>query len=203
MKRLLLFFALALVIFGCDERNTDPEEETWSRVQVFFTDNLVYEEVLDAADDSTMVTVPLPDDSECQLDKYYFEIQATPDLEIYYSYRVIAKKFGFYSTYQECGKQDTISVNASGGFAPVFPGLVCGTFIDIFWGPLALTERYILQDSVIVDSFTTTINGYFSHDLEFGNYQVAIKANYPDDIWYDFEVDSFYKDYYIKLMLTY
>ena len=203
MLKYILIITLLFSLIGCDNRTTDPEDDIWSRVQVFFTNNLVYEEVLDVADDSTMVTVNLPDDSECQLDKYYFETQTTPQSDIYYSYRVIAKKFGFYSTYQECGKQDTIYVNASGGFAQVVPGLVCGTFIDIFFGPLASEELYILQDSVIVDSLTTTVNGYFAHDIELGNYQMAIKAHYPDDMIYDFVIDSFYRDYYIILMIAY
>ena len=198
MKKWIIALVVMIVMISCDDRATDPDNAKYAWLHVYFTDNLIYEEVLDETDDSTSVTVILSDDSECQLDKYYFETQATPQSDIYYSYRVIAKKYGYYSTYHECSKQDTIIVNASGGFSPVSPGLVCGLLLHLRLGPFVQEEFYILQDSVIVDSLVTTVNGYFSIDIPFAEYQIAFKCMYPDGSFYDFNVDSFYKDYYIN-----
>jgi hypothetical protein len=196
MKKWIIALVVMMVILGCDNNSTSPGDEYSAKLEVYFNDALIYEETLDEADDSTSITVVLPDNSECQLDKYYFETQTIPQADIFYSYRVIAKKFGYYSTYHSCGQQDTITVNASEGFSPVSPGLVCGSIIHLYYGPFAQEEFYILQDSLIVDSLVTTVNGYFSIDLPFDEYQFTLKCMYPDGVLYDFIVDSLYNDYF-------
>ena len=199
MKKWIITLVVMILMLGCDNNSTSPGDERSAKLEVYFSDELIYDEVLDEADDSTSVTVVLPDDSECQLEKYYFETQTIPQADIIYSYRVIAKKFGYYSTYHSCGRQDTITVNASGGFSPVSPGLVCGSIIHLYYGPFAQEEFYILQDSLIVDSLATTVNGYFSMDLPLDEYQFTLKCMYPDGVLSDFIVDSLYNDYFFPV----
>lgn len=202
MWKYILIFAVIVAAFGCDDRTTNPDTDIWSRLQVTFNDTVFYEETLDAGDLASTAYLLLPNNEQLTLEKYYFATELEREIDdVVIDYRVIAKKDGFYSTYHACGRQDTITVNASTGFATVDPGLVCGSILDIFYGPLSLEEVYVLQDSVIVDSLTTTANGYFAHDLVLGDYQMVIKDFYPGGEWYEFNVDSYYDDYYIEFDL--
>ena len=66
------FIALIIIIvmLGCDSRTTDPDNAKYAWLHVYFTDNLIYEEVLDETDDSQSKILDLPDDSQITLDKF-------------------------------------------------------------------------------------------------------------------------------------
>lgn len=199
MWKYILIISVIFAFWSCDNRSTDPETDIWSRVKVFYADTLFYEEVLDASDNATNVTRLLPDNSQFTLEKYYFEIETDRADDFTVSYRCIAKRSGYYSNYYSCGRQDTININASGGFATVEPGKVCGAILDIYWGPLAMQDFYVLQDSVVVDTFSTNTNGFYDLDINLGIYQLTFANLYPDGEMYNFYLDDFYKDVYIDL----
>lgn len=200
MKRFLVFFAFIL-LFGCDDRATNTEDAKNAWLHVYYTDNLIYNKVLDENDDSQSVILDLPDNSQITLDKFVnISYGFPPDEaeEISRSYIVWAKKADYYTQFISGSYLDTLQINASGGFTPVVPGNVCGTIYTSSHFPVTNLEFYILQDSVIVDSITTSVNGYFDIDLAFGNYQIGVKDAFhqPCQI-VDFIVDSYYDDYII------
>jgi hypothetical protein len=196
MWKYILIIAILFSLIGCDNRSTSPENEHSAKLEVYFNDELIYNETLTESDDGQTVTLDLPDETQCDLDKYAYEYHFPTEDEEYY-YRVLAKKNGFYTKYHACTQQDTIIVDASGGFSPANLDSVCGLLLHLRLGPFIQEEFYILQDSLIVDSLTTTANGYFAIDISFGEYQIAFKCLYPECVFCDFIVDNFYKDYFI------
>ncbi len=86
-------------------------------------------------------------------------------------------------------------INASGGFTPRIPGNVCGSICTTTHIPVTYVEYYIRQDSVIVDSFTTSSNGYFNVDIPFGSYWLESNNGFFSCERAEFIVDSFYNDY--------
>ena len=91
------FIALIIIIvmLGCDSRTTDPDNAKYAWLHVYFTDNLIYEEVLDEIDDSQSKILDLPDNSQITLDKFVnirYEFPPYEDEEISRSYVIWAKK---------------------------------------------------------------------------------------------------------------
>ena len=202
MKKRIIALVVMIVMFGCDSRNTDPDNAKYAWLHVYFTDNLIYDEVLDEADDSQSKILYLPDNSQITLDKFvniYYGYVVPPDPEeISRSYVIWAKKADYYTQFTSGSYLDTLQINASGGFTPVVPGNVCGTIYTTSHFPVINLEFYVLQDSVIIDSFTTSTNGYFDIDLALGDYQIGVKDVFhqPCQI-VDFIVDSYYDDYIV------
>ncbi|NQV17798.1 MAG: hypothetical protein HQ534_04565 [Armatimonadetes bacterium] len=202
MKKWIIFLVGLIVILGCDSRTTNPENAKYAWLHVYFTDNLFYQEVLDETDDSQSVILNLPDDSQITLDKFVnirYNFPPYEDEEISRSYVIWAKKADYYTQFTSGSYLDTLLINASGGFTPVVPGIVCGTIYTTSHFPVINLEFYVLQDSVIIDSFTTSTNGYFDIDLTFGNYQIGVKENFQACSIVDFIVNSYYYDYAIVL----
>ena len=199
MKKWIVALIIIVVMLGCDSRTTDPDNAKYAWLHVYFTDNLFYEEVLDETDDSQSKILDLPDDSQITLDKFVNIIYGFPpdeEEENSRSYIVWAKKADYYTQYTSGSYLDTLQINASSGFTPVVPGNVCGTIYTTAHFPVPNLEFYILQDSVIIDSFTTSINGYFDINLAFGNYQIGVKSiSFQPSQIVDFIVDSYYDDY--------
>ena len=199
MKKLIIALIIIVVMLGCDSRTTDPDNAKYAWLHVYFTDNLFYEEVLDESDDSQSKILDLPDNSQITMDKFVninYGFPPDEEEETSRSYIVWAKKADYYTQYTSGSYLDTLQINASSGFTPVVPGNVCGTIYTTAHLPVPNLEFYILQDSVIIDSFTTSINGYFDIDLAFGNYQIGVKSiSFQPSQIVDFIVDSYYDDY--------
>ncbi len=201
MWKNILIIAVLFSLFGCDTRTIDPEDAKYAWLHVYYTDNLIYEEVLDETDDSQTYILNLPDDSQITLDKFvniiYPVIPDQGEEEISRSYIVWAKKADYYTQFAQESYLDTLMINASGGFTPVIPGEVCGTIYTTSHVPFTNYEFYILQDSVVVDSITTSSNGYFNIDIDFGNYQVCEADFFDPEYFEEFNIDSFYDDYIV------
>jgi len=199
MKKLIIALIIIVVMLGCDSRTTDPDNAKYAWLHVYFTDNLFYEEVLDESDDSQSKILDLPDNSQITMDKFVninYGFPPDEEEETSRSYIVWAKKADYYTQYTSGSYLDTLQINASSGFTPVVPGNVCGTIYTTAHLPVPNLEFYILQDSVIIDSFTTSINGYFDINLAFGNYQIGVKSiSFQPSQIVDFIVDSYYDDY--------
>ncbi len=200
MRKWIITLVVMIVMLGCDSRTTDPNNAKYAWLHVYFTDNLIYEEVLDETDDSQSKILDLPDDSQITMDKFVnirYEFPPYEDEEISRSYVIWAKKADYYTQFTSGSYLDTLQINASGGFTPVVPGNVCGTIYITSHFPVTNLEFYILQDSVIVDSLTTSSNGYFDIDIALGNYQIGVKDDFQACLITDFIVDSYYDDYII------
>ena len=194
MKKWIIALVVMILILGCDNRSTSPVDDYSAKLEVYFNDELFYNETLTESDDGQTVTFDLPNSTEFFLEKHALGYS---DTLYHINYGVFARKDGFYSKFYKCIQQETIVVYASGVFSPVSPGIVCGSLVHLYLGPYAQEEFYILQDSVIVDSLTTTADGYFAIDIPFGEYQITFKCTYPYFSFYDFIVDSVYIDYLI------
>ena len=194
MWKYVLIIAVIFSFFGCDARITELGNDEHAWLEVSYEDNLIYDEKLNDDDDSLSVVIDLPDQTQTTLDKFV-NIITPPDLEEekYRSYIVWAKKADNYTQIVQGYYLDTLLINASGGFTPVVPGEVCGTICSTNHSPVINAEFYVLQDSVIVDSFATSSNGYFNVDIPFGNYQLGFE---PCET-FDFIIDSYYDDYAI------
>jgi len=70
MWKYIFIMAVLFSLFGCDIRTTDPEDRLWSWVHVYENGEIIYNDVLDVADDSTYVTLDLVDGSHVILSKY-------------------------------------------------------------------------------------------------------------------------------------
>ncbi len=199
MKKWIIPLVVMMVILGCDNRSTDIDNTKCAWIHVYYIDNLIYDEKLDENDDSQSKILILPDNSQITLDKFVnIHYNIPPDeVEISRSYVVWAKKADYYTQFTSGSYLDTLQINASSGFTPIVPGEVCGTIYTTSHFPVTNLEFYILQDSVIVDSITTSVNGYFNIDLSFGDYQIIEKAGFQ--IYCEFIVDSYYDDYAIVL----
>jgi hypothetical protein len=202
MKKWIIALVVMMVILGCDNNSTSPGDEYSAKLEVYFNDALIFNETLTESDDGQTVTLDLPDDSRITLDKFVNIRHGFPpheDEEMSRSYLIWAKKADYYTQFTSGSYLDTLLINASGGFTPVVPGIVCGTIYTTSHFPVINLEFYVLQDSVIIDSFTTSTNGYFDIDLAFGNYQIREKVDYQSYSIVDFLVDSYYYDYAIVL----
>jgi len=199
MWKYVIIIVVLFSIFGCDNRTTDPEDAKHAWLHVLYTDNVIYEEVLDASDNLHTHILNLPDNSQITIDKFVNIHYGYPpdEEEISRIYVIWVKKADYYTQFAQGSYLDTLQINSSGGFTPVVPGNVCGTIYTRTHFPVINLEFYILQDSVIIDSFTTSNNGYFDIDLAFGNYQIREKADYQSYSIVDFIVDSYYYDYAI------
>ena len=193
MKKWIFTLVVITVILGCDNNCTSPGDEYSAKLQVYFNNELIYYETLTEADNEQTVTFNLPNGTEFFIEKYAFDDEYMLDT----FYRVLARIDGFYSKYYECIQQEIIVIDASEVFTPVIPNLVCGSIIDLYFGPYAHEEFYILQDSLIVDSLTTTDDGYFAIDIPFGEFQITFKCAYPYCTFYNFIVDNVYINYLI------
>ena len=191
-------------MLGCDNRSTDPEDRLWSWVHVYDGSNLIHNEVLDEIDDSTFVTLDLLDGSQCTLGKYvniFYPVIPTEDEdEIDRDYIILAEKEDYFTRYYHCSYQDTIIIDAVNGFSPIASSMICGTLFTTNHYPLPNQLFYVLQDSNIVCNITTNRFGHFSSDsLGFGNYQI-IEEEYCEEWFFsDFNVTSFYDDYFISI----
>ncbi|MDO9577048.1 MAG: hypothetical protein Q7J16_04115 [Candidatus Cloacimonadales bacterium] len=202
MKRFLLFSALALLIFGCDTRTSNPEDEVWSRVQVYENGVMIHEEVLDAVDDSTFVVLDLLDGSQIALDKYVnivYPVDPTiGDEEIDRDYVILVEKEDYFTRFYSCSYQDTIIIDAVSGYSPIPSSVICGTIFTRNHYMNANNSFFVLQDSVIICNIITNAFGHFSNDsLSFGNYQIIEEEYYPDGFTTDFDVNNFYDDYLV------
>jgi len=199
MWKYILIIAVIFFLLGCDNRTTDPEDANHAWLHVLYTDYLIYDEVLDETDNNQTYTLDLPDDSQIILDKFVnINHHGIPpeEIETYLSYIIWAKKADYYTQYTLGYSLDTLQINASGGFTPVISGEVCGAIYSTRHAPFRDDEFVILQDSVIVDTFTTSSNGYFNIDISFGSYQICLRENLSPQYYTDFIIDSFYDDYF-------
>ena len=197
MWKYILIIVVLFTLFGCDTRTTDPEDGKHAWLHVYYTDNLIYDEVLDETDNNQSIIINLPDDSQTTIEKFVninYD-NYNDEEEVSREYIIWAKKADYYTQFNYGGYLDTLNINASGGFTPVIPGRVCGTIFSDAYFPISFEEFYVLQDSVIVDSFSTSYYGYFDVDIPFGNYQLAYCCNPTNSV--DFEVNSFYGNYTI------
>ena len=201
MLKYILIIAVSFSLLGCDGRTLDPENAKHAWLHVFYTDNLIYDEVLDETDNNQTYIFNLPDNSQITLDKFvnicYSEFPEHGEEETSRNYIVWAKKADSYTQYTSGSYLDTLLINASGGFAPVVSGEVCGTIYTTAHVPFTNYEFYILQDSVVVDSITTSSNGYFNIDIPFGDYQICERNFFDPQYFEEFSIDSFYNDYVI------
>jgi hypothetical protein len=202
VKRFLLFFGLILLIFGCDNRTSNPDEEVWSRVQVYENAVMIHEEVLDAPDDSTFTVLYLQDDSQFVLDKYvnifYPALPEEDEEEIDRDYVILVEKEDHFTRFFSCSYQDTIIIDAVSGFSPIPSSVICGTIFTPTHYMNSNNSFFIIQDSVVVCNIITNAFGHFSNDsLSFGSYQIIEEEYYPDGCTEDFDVNNFYDDYVI------
>ena len=201
MWKCILITIVLFSLFGCDGRTLDPEDAKHAWLHVYYTDNLIYEEVLDETDNNQTYILDLPDNSQITLDKFvnifYPVIPEQGEEEISRSYIVWAKKADYFTQFTSGSYLDTLQINASGGFTPVISGEVCGTIYTTSHVPFTNYEFYILQDSVVVDSITTSSNGYFNIDIAFGNYQICVGDFFDPQYFEEFNIDSFYDDYIV------
>ena len=200
MWKNIFIITVLLVLFGCNYHSTSPGDEYSAQLEIYYDNELVYNETLTESDDGQTETFDLPNNTEFYLEKYAFEYEYEYTLYAF-AYTVLARKDGFYSNYFVCGQQDTIIVDASGVFSPISSGFVCGSILRIPWGPIE-DEFYIFQDSLIVDSLTTNANGHFAIDIPFGDYQIGFKCLYPEGNLYDFIVNSFYINYFLPMAIV-
>ena len=200
MWKYVLIITVLFSLLGCDYFTSEIEDDKHARLEVFYEDNVIYDEELNDEDDSLSVIIDLPDQSQISLDKFV-NIIYSPDLEeSYRSYIAWARKSDYYTQYAHGYYLDTLQINAGEGFTPVVPDEVCGTMYFTTHYPVRNRNFYIFQDSVIVDSFTTSVNGYFNTDIPFGDYQIS-KNLLESCENVDFDVDSYYDDYAIILPL--
>ncbi len=201
MWKYILITIVLFSLFGCDGRTLDPEDAKHAWLHVTYNDNLVYDEVLDETDNNQTYTLDLPDNSQITLDKFvnicYPVIPEQGEEENSRSYVVWTKKADYFTQFTSGSYLDTLLINASGGFTPVVPGEVCGTIYTTSHVPFTNYEFYILQDSVVVDSITTSSNGYFNIDIAFGNYQICVSDFFDPLYFEEFNIDSFYDDYIV------
>ena len=201
MWKCILITIVLFSLFGCDGRTLDPEDAKHAWLHVYYTDNLIYEEVLDETDNNQTYILDLSDNSQITLDKFvnifYPVIPEQGEEEVSRSYVVWAKKADYFTQFTSGSYLDTLQINASGGFTPVISGEVCGTIYTTSHVPFTNYEFYILQDSVVVDSITTSSNGYFNIDIAFGNYQICIGDFFDPQYFEEFNIDSFYDDYIV------
>lgn len=201
MWKCILITIVLFSLFGCDGRTLDPEDAKHAWLHVYYTDNLIYEEVLDETDNNQTYILDLPDNSQITLDKFvnifYPVIPEQGEEEISRSYIVWTKKADYFTQFTSGSYLDTLQINASGGFTPVISGEVCGTIYTTSHVPFTNYEFYILQDSVVVDSITTSSNGYFNIDIAFGNYQICVGDFFDPQYFEEFNIDSFYDDYIV------
>lgn len=201
MWKYVILIVILFSLFGCDDRTLDPADAKHAWLHVLYTDNLFYEEVLDASDDNQTYIINLPDNSQLTLDKFvkihYGSLAEPEEEETLRTYITWAKRADYYTQYTSGSYLDTLLINASSGFTPVVPGEVCGTIYTTAHIPFTNYEFYILQDSVIVDSFTTSSSGYFNIDTPFGDYQICESYIFDPLFYADFNIDSFYDDYII------
>ena len=196
MWKYVLIISVLFSLFGCDYFTSEIEDDKHARLEVYYEDNLIYDEELNDEDDSLSVIIDLPDQSQITLDKFV-NIITPPDLveENYRSYIVWAKKADYYTQNAHGHYLDTLQINASEGFTPVVPGEVCGTIYRTNHYPVTNMMYYIFQDSVLIDSLITSSNGYFNVDITLGTYELGGEIEfYPYD-FVDFIVDSYYYDY--------
>lgn len=206
MKRFLVFFALILLILGCNNNSTSPGDEYSAKLEVYYNNELIYNETLTESDDGQTVIFNLPDDSQITLEKFvnilYGFVPDEDEVEISRSYVIWAKIADYYTQFTSGSYLDTLQINASGGFTPVVPGNVCGTIYRTSHFPVPNLEFYIFQDSLIVDSLTTNANGHFAIDIPFGDYQIGLKCLYPEGSLYDFIVNSNYINYFLPMAIV-
>jgi len=204
MKRVLLLAVFILLIFGCDNRVSDPESEVWSKVHVYENAVLIHDETLDGSDDSTFTVLDLQDGSQIALVKYVnIFYPSTPDddeEEIDRDYVILVEKEDYFTRLFSCSYQDTIIIDAVSGYSPIPSSVICGTIFTRNHYMNGNNSFFIMQDSVIVCNITTNAFGHFSNDsLSFGNYQIIEEIFYPDGVTSDFDVYYFYSDYIIPL----
>ena len=204
MWKYVLIIAVLFSLFGCDLRTTDPEDRLWSWVHVYENGEIIYDDVLDVADDSTFVTLYLLDESQVNLSKYvniYYPLDPTQgEDEIDRDYIILAEKEDYFTRFYQCGYQDTIIIDVVNGFSPIIPSIICGTLFTSNHYPVANNFFNVLQDSVIVYNITTNGFGYFSNDsLGFGNYLIIEEEFFEEGLYSDFIVTNFYDDYYISI----
>ncbi|MEA2095774.1 MAG: hypothetical protein U9P73_03625 [Candidatus Cloacimonadota bacterium] len=199
MWKYILIIAVLFILFGCDTRTTNPDNMLWAWLHVFYNDNLIYDEVMDETDNNQTYTLDLPDDSQITFDKFVnIHYGCPPNIEENSrSYIVWAKKADYFTHFTSGSYLDTLQINASGGFTPVIQGEVCGTIYTTSHIPFTNYKFYILQDSVVVDSITTSSNGYFNIDIVFGNYQICVSDFFDPQYFEEFNIDSFYDDYIV------
>lgn len=200
MWKYVLIITVLFSLFGCDDRTLDPADAKHAWLHILYTDNIIYEEVLDETDNNQSHILNLPNDSQITLDKFVnirYDIPPNEDEEISRSYVIWAQKADYYTQITSGSYLDTLRINASGGFTPVISGEVCGTFYTASHVPFTNYEFYILQDSVVVDSITTSSNGYFNIDIAFGNYQICVSDFFDPQYFEEFNIDSFYNDYIV------
>ena len=202
MKRFLIVFALIVLLFGCDNRTTDPDDMLWAWVHVYDGGNMIYDEVLDETDNGYLVVLTLADSSQASLSKFvnirYSELQEEEE-EIARDYIILASRDDYYTRHYQCSYLDTMNIYIDGGFSPTPSGKVCGAVFTEDYYSIRNEAFHILQDTVIVCNFSTNIFGYFESDsLDTGNYGIVLQAEFPYGDTLSFNVDSFYKDYYLN-----
>ncbi|MBL7148978.1 MAG: hypothetical protein ISS80_02790 [Candidatus Cloacimonetes bacterium] len=201
MKKWIITLVVIIVILGCNNNSTSPGDEYSAKLEVYYNNELIYNETLTESDDGQTVIFNLPDDSQITLEKFvnilYGFVPDEDEVEISRSYVIWAKIADYYTQFTSGSYLDTLQINASGGFTPVVPGNVCGTIYRTSHFPVPNLEFYILQDSVIVDSIITSSNGYFDIDLALGDYQIGVKHDFQACQIVDFIVDSYYDDYIV------
>nr|MDA3812693.1 hypothetical protein [Candidatus Cloacimonadota bacterium] len=205
MWKYILIIAVLFSLFGCDNRTTDPEDRLWSWVHVYENGEIIYNDVLDVAVDSKSVTLYLLDDSQVTLSKYVnidYPIDPTQgEDEIDRDYIILVEKEDYFTRFYQCSYQDTIIIDAVNGFSPIPSSVICGTLFTPNHYPAADNFFYVIQDSVIIDSIITNNFGHFtSASLGFGNYQIIEEEYFGDPLYHDFDVTSFYDDYYISIL---
>ena len=132
MKWLLFFSVILLIVVSCHIRSTTCEDPTRAWLHVWYEEDLFFEEVLDESDDSQSFNLDLPDNSNITIDKivninYEYLPEEEESEEVSRSCIVLAKKADYYTQFAQGSYLDTLIINASGGFTPVVPGVVCGT----------------------------------------------------------------------------
>jgi len=204
MWKYIFIMAVLFSLFGCDIRTTDPEDRLWSWIHVYENGEIIYNDVLDVADDSTYVTLDLVDGSHVILSKYvniFYPLDPSlGEEEFDRDYIILAEKGDYFTRHYHCGYQDTIIIDVVNGFSPIVSSMICGTIFTTNHNPAANNFFNVMQDSNIVCNITTNGFGHFSSDsLAFGNYQIIEEEFYPDGESSDFIVTSFYDDYFISL----
>jgi hypothetical protein len=202
-KYVLVLLALILFVWGCDNRTTDPEDEVWSRVEVYENETLIHEEVLDKTDNNKFVVLDLQNESQIALDKfvniYYSTEPGEEDEEIDRDYIILVEKEDHYTRFYSCSYQDTIVIDAMNGYSPIPSGQICGVFYTTDHYPYTNSSFVVVEDSTVVCNITTNVFGYFASDsLTFGNYQIIEQQYYPDGTFTDFDANNFYDDYLIS-----
>lgn len=200
MKKFWLIFIIALLFLGCDNRTTDPEDEVWSWIHVFENGNLIYDEVFDETDNGYLVLLPLSGGEEATLSKFvniHYDGTDTEE-EIARDYIVLAEKEDYFTRFYSCSYLDTMFIDVTGGFSPIPSGQVAGAIFTEDYYPIAGEDFHVLQDTLIVADISTNGFGQFANDsLAFGNFGIVIQSEFPYGDTLSFNVNGFYKDYYL------